>query len=360
MASVRKLPTGGWQAQYRATPGGKVHTKTTRRKIDAQRWLEGRTAALVTGTHVDPRTARTTVEQWCTDWLRGYGTRRASTVRQARVHIAKIVDAFGSLPLSAVRPSHVKAWTARLRDEGLEPSYVYALHARLSQVFSDAVHDGIVPRSPCSRRTSPGQGKPRPYVATTEHVWALYGAMPARYGAAVLLGSFAGLRLAEACGLRAGDVDFMRGAITPAVQYPAEPLKTETSRTAIPVPQVLALELAAHVRDYPGSTLLTDELGRQLAPWTLGRAFRAARSAVAGLPAGFRYHDLRHYFASLLIVSGADVKTVQARLRHASAKTTLDTYGHMWPDRDESTKAAVEAAWAARPVEFLSSGGDAI
>jgi len=38
-----------------------------------------------------------------------------------------------------------------------------------------------------------------------------------------------------------------------------------------------------------------------------------ARGEVHGLPAGFRYHDLRHYFASLLIASGADVKTVQAR-----------------------------------------------
>jgi hypothetical protein len=35
--------------------------------------------------------------------------------------------------------------------------------------------------------------------------------------------------------------------------------------------------------------------------------------------------------------------TVQARLRHASAKTTLDTYGHIWPDRDESTRAAIDA-----------------
>jgi len=52
---------------------------------------------------------------------------------------------------------------------------------------------------------------------------------------------------------------------------------------------------------------------------------RKARSKVKGLTAGFRYHDLRHYFASLLIADGADVKTVQARLRHASAKTTLDT-----------------------------------
>jgi integrase len=75
---------------------------------------------------------------------------------------------------------------------------------------------------------------------------------------------------------------------------------------------------------------------------------RTARKKVDGLPAGFRYHDLRHYFASLLIASGADVKTVQARLRHASAKTTLDTYGHISPDRDESTRAAVQAVFTAR------------
>ena len=67
-----------------------------------------------------------------------------------------------------------------------------------------------------------------------------------------------------------------------------------------------------------------------------------------GLPPDFRYHDLRHYFASLLIASGADVKVVQARLRHASAKTTLDTYGHLWPDSDDSTRAAIEAVMAAR------------
>ena len=73
---------------------------------------------------------------------------------------------------------------------------------------------------------------------------------------------------------------------------------------------------------------------------------RKARSEVQGLPAGFRYHDLRHYFASLLIASGADVKAAQARLRHASAKTTLDTYGHIWPDRDESTRAAVDGVLA--------------
>jgi integrase len=78
------------------------------------------------------------------------------------------------------------------------------------------------------------------------------------------------------------------------------------------------------------------------------RATRTAREKVDGLPAGFRDHDLRHHFASLLIASGADVKTVQARLHHASAKTTLDTYGHIWPDLGESTRAAVDGVIAAR------------
>jgi len=63
--------------------------------------------------------------------------------------------------------------------------------------------------------------------------------------------------------------------------------------------------------------------------------------------------DLRHYLASLLIGSGLDVKVVQHRLRHGSAKTTLDTYGHLWPDSDESARAAVGAVLAARAEDGL-------
>lgn len=48
-------------------------------------------------------------------------------------------------------------------------------------------------------------------MATTAQVWALHDAMPTRLRVAVLLGAFAGLRCAEACGLRVADVNFMRG-----------------------------------------------------------------------------------------------------------------------------------------------------
>jgi hypothetical protein len=66
----------------------------------------------------------------------------------------------------------------------------------------------------------------------------------------------------------------------------------------------------------------------------------------------------QHYLASLLIASGADVKVVQARLRHASAKTTLDTYGQLWPDADESTRGAVAAVLAARADSLRTRAGD--
>ncbi|MDP9398375.1 MAG: tyrosine-type recombinase/integrase [Actinomycetota bacterium] len=347
MASVAKRPDGTWRARYRDDTG-REHARHFARKVDGQRWIDEITASVVTGAYMDPRTAKTTVAAWAETWLQGYATRRPATVRQAQVHLQQIVQAFGPMPLSAVRPSHVKSWTAKLHADGLAPSYVYALHARLAQVMGDAVHDGILGRNPCSRRTSPGAGKQRAYVATTEQVWALHEAVPAHLGAAVLLGAFVGLRTAEACGLRVSDVDFLRGVVAPAVQWPGELLKTETSRTAVPIPRELSLELSASVARWSGETVVTDGQGGPASPWSVERAMRSARRQVPGLPEGFRFHDLRHYLASLLIASGADVKVVQARLRHASAKTTLDTYGHLWPDSDESTRAAVAAVLVAR------------
>ena len=88
-------------------------------------------------------------------------------------------------------------------------------------------------------------------------------------------------------------------------------------------------------------------------PWSIERAMRdvAAQGATACRRSS-AFHDLRHYMASLLIASGADIKTVQARMRHATARTTLDTYGHLWPDADESTRSAIGAVITARMDSF--------
>jgi integrase len=340
-----------WQARY-VDDAGKEYAKDFKLKRDAQDWLDGQTAKIVTGTHVPPKKAKTTVGEWCDTWIEGYRTRKDSTVRQAETHIVRIRAAFGRHHLGAVRPSQVKAWCAQLKAEGLEESYVYALHARLAQIYTDAIEDGLVAKSPCSRKTTPPMGKQKPYVATTEQLWALYDVVPAHLKAAILTGAFMGTRLAEACGLMIDDLDLMRGVWTPVAQYPDEPLKTECSKTPVSFAQSLALELSAHIKatadQRKGEWLLCDQWGQQLAPWTLQRAIRTARKKVKGLPEEFSYHDLRHYFASMLIADGADVKKVQAALRHASAKTTLDTYSHLWPDADESIRAAGEKVVQAR------------
>jgi integrase len=62
----------------------------------------------------------------------------------------------------------------------------------------------------------------------------------------------------------------------------------------------------------------------------------------AGL-SGVTMHGLRHFCASLLIRHEESVKTFQARLGHASAAETLDTYSHLWPDSDDRTRAAVDS-----------------
>jgi hypothetical protein len=67
-----------WLARY-VDDRGEEHSNSFSRKPDAQKWLDVQTAALVSGTHVAPRDAQLTVEEWCDLWIEGYKVNRAST-----------------------------------------------------------------------------------------------------------------------------------------------------------------------------------------------------------------------------------------------------------------------------------------
>jgi integrase len=115
------------------------------------------------------------------------------------------------------------------------------------------------------------------------------------------------------------------------------PVKTRTSVRTIPLPQVVVDGLAAHLAEFPTAGLIFEPITRQL----FSKLWRAAVTR-AGLPQEITYHSLRHYYASLLIRHGESIKTVQERLGHSSAVTTLNTYSHLWPDSDDRTRAAVD------------------
>ena len=109
------------------------------------------------------------------------------------------------------------------------------------------------------------------------------------------------------------------------------PPKTKASVRTIPLPDVVLNALSRHVRAYASNGFVfTNEAGQ---PVRRNRFSDVWRRAIrdAGVPAGASFHDLRHNYASLLIRHGESVKTVQARLGHASE--TLDTHSICGPTR---------------------------
>ncbi|MCH9275662.1 site-specific integrase [Bifidobacterium amazonense] len=59
---------------------------------------------------------------------------------------------------------------------------------------------------------------------------------------------------------------------------------------------------------------------------------------------GVNIHSLRHTYASIAIANGADVKTLQKQLGHATASITLDIYAALWPERLNEVADAVDQA----------------
>ena len=160
------------------------------------------------------------------------------------------------------------------------------------------------------------------------------------------------MRQGECFGLTVDRVRFLertvtvdRQLVTVQGQAPTlAPPKTPASNRTIPLPQVVVDALAAHLAAFPAEPdgLVFTLSGKPITRSVFGHKWRAAVET-AGLPAGTGFHALRHYYASLLIRHGESVKTVQARLGHASAVETLDTYSHLWPDSDDRTRDAIDS-----------------
>jgi len=77
---------------------------------------------------------------------------------------------------------------------------------------------------------------------------------------------------------------------------------------------------------------------------TISKAF-ATRAAKLGFP-GFRFHDLRHTHASLLLQAGVPIHAVSARLGHASPTITLGVYAHVLADAEAMAAQAASALLA--------------
>ena len=101
--------------------------------------------------------------------------------------------------------------------------------------------------------------------------------------------------------------------------------------------------------------VFTDDDGRGIRRTTFSYEVWRPAVTAAGARRGTGFHDLRHYYASLLIRHGESVKTVQRRLGHATAAETLDTYAHLWPGSEDRTRAAIDAVLRPPPAPQLTT-----
>ena len=197
--------------------------------------------------------------------------------------------------------------------------------------------------------------------ATSHRLYALWHLM-----------AFTGIRRGEACGVAWTDVDLTAGELTLQMQLVMASyndvedadLKTESSKDTIPLDaatvRVLHVHRAQQKQDQMAwgreawvrsGKVFTRENGEALHPDHLAHWFQSI-AFKAGLPP-VRLHDLRHGAATLMLAAGAEMKLVQAMLRHASMTLTSDTYTSVLP---EVFREATEAAAALVPRAVAYGG----
>jgi integrase len=116
----------------------------------------------------------------------------------------------------------------------------------------------------------------------------------------------------------------------------------ELRRRMVPVPGFLVKLLAEHLLATQSVFVFPAPRGDHLYYQSWRRRFWNPAVEASGL-APLTPHSLRHTAAALMIDQGANPVTVQRRLGHRDIRTTLQLYGHRFPEQDDILTARLEA-----------------
>lgn len=353
MSSIRKVGDRKYEARWR-TPEGGDRRKRFPTKGEATAHLAIVDAELVRGTYVDAAAGKVTFGDYAREWQSVQVHHRPGTTSSLNSHLHRhILPTFGDRPIGAIRTTEVRAWVKMLTQVPLAASTVEGIYRHLASIFLAAVADQVIAASPCVDVKLPKIDRAPVQPLSTETVHALIAAMPDRYRALVVLGAGTGLRSGEAFGVTVDRIDFLRRrlrvdrqvVLLPGTGPSFGPPKTDASYRTVPLPDVVLDALSSHIATYgegPDRLVFTNDDGAMIRRTRFTEVWQPAASSV-GIPSGTGFHALRHYYASLLIRHGESVKVVQSRLGHATAQETLDTYAHLWPDSEDTTRSAIDS-----------------
>jgi integrase len=266
------------------------------------------------------------------------------------------------MAMAAVRPVDVRNFVGRLVASGLAPSTVKGIYLTASQVFAQAVTDGVISRSPCiGIRLPEERQREEMHFLTPDDVATLAETVTPRFATLVYAAAYTGMRAGELAALRVtalnllgGTVDVSESMMEVGGQLVAGPTKTGRPRT-LTLPRFLAEMLGEHIGRYPspdGFVFTMTEGGPVRQRNFYRRHFKPA-VLDAGLPEGLHFHSLRHTCAAFLIADGRHMEEVKDHLGHSSIRVTSDRYGHLFPKARQAVADSLDETFrraAARPA----------
>jgi len=232
--------------------------------------------------------------------------------------------------LLALEPLTVRAYLAMMRNSGYAKATIARKLASLRSFYKHLVRTERIEASPVSVVRTPRQDKRLPTFLDVPQMEALLSApdtsTPAGARDRAILETLysAGLRISELVGLDVGDVDEFSGAVRIAGKGRKERLAPLGGRAAEAIEACLARRPGA---TGPAAPLFVNRFGTRLSGRSVRRML-ATYARQSGIAFHVSPHALRHSFATHMLDAGADLRSVQEMLGHASLSTT-QIYTHL-------------------------------
>ena len=229
----------------------------------------------------------------------------------------------GDRPLRSITPGDVQRAAARRREAVSQQTVAHEL-SFLRRVYRLAAEDGRCEGNPVRDVKPPRTGRVR--ELTPDEETALYATLPVKWHALLTLALHTGLRQGELFGLKWAHVDLASRTI----RVPKS--KAGAPRT-VPLNETATTTLRAIPRRLRVAWVFPNERGTQPvnARNFARRVWHPALTAAA--VEDFRWHDLRHTYASRLVRSGTDLRTVASLLGHHSLQMVM-RYSHLAPGHE--------------------------
>lgn len=234
----------------------------------------------------------------------------------------KLLPIIGSLPIEQVTSARLEQVLGDLKRSGLAGSTVNRYRSLVSSIFTAAVRQDLVAVNPLARVKPFKESAGRVRYLLEDEETKLRQVIRRDYPDRIPeldLALNTGMRRGEQWSLKWSDVDFKAGQIT---------VFGKTGRRHIQMNSAARSALTEFERRVRSSEYVCEEsAGGDTRDW---RRWLETSVKRAGIP-NFHWHDLRHTFASRMVMAGVDIRTVQELLGHADIKMTM-RYSHLSPD----------------------------